>query len=971
MQTINKEDDLKTSIKKYVTKYTGLLFLAASFFSIAQENSENINNKDTDVELFLVTGSYIAGAAEDTALPIDILNRQDLDNFGSPTMIEMVRNLGVTSGNIGESNQFQNGPIEGVATVNLRGLGSARTLVLLNGRRHVATETLGVDISAMPTTALGRVEILKDGAAALYGSDAIGGVVNFITRSYFDGFEVRVSNQFIEDSDGDQNIAAIFGSQSDDYDFMIAAEYEQRGELKVRDRDWALQPFEDNPDGGWSSIGNPGRVLPAFNLGAGPQPIGAGGPDPQCELLGGAAIGTDCRFQFLFFNNLIEKQKTSKIFAELNFDINDDMLFHVEGLYAFVDLPQIASSPTFPPQSLFGADRYISPTHPGLIDFKTLHPELFPLAFGQIPGAIQGAFAVTRLLGVAGRNGGASLGIRERHTARIASSLSGSLLDDSVDFEIAMSLSQRRRLRTGEDSFVERTAFSFDGLGGPNCDPALGTPGVGPCEYYNPFSNSIEFSAVNGVTNPEYNPAVANSPELLEWLIAKPESSSKSWLATVDAVFNGVSGIELDGGEIKWAAGAQVRRERYKLILPDLLDRAITPCPFNNPMSVSLGNTTTLDCAAQVGQLAFLASTDTESTSRNIYSVFAEFAVPISDAVEMQSAIRYENYGGATGSSIDPKIAVSWKTNDWLQFRASASTTFRGPPQSLLTGTDTNLAFIPPALAFKAVDSLGNPDLKAESAFASNLGLIINQGEFHASLDWFRFDISDPFQLESANKILEAYISGGCEADGTGEGSSSCDILRTHIFPFATPAAGLERLEVNQFNGSDQLNSGLDIIVNYNIKEVLGGTLSFDLEATKILKFESEEFRDINGLVLSPGGDFSGFLNDGDPFTPMPELKGNFYTKFAMDNHHFTYAIRYISDYVDARPSIPGLARIDSQVTHDIHYNVDLFDAAKLSFSVINLTDEDPPSASTNLNYDAFTHNAFGRLVKVGLVYRL
>jgi outer membrane receptor protein involved in Fe transport len=103
----------------------------------------------------------------------------------------------------------------------------------------------------------------------------------------------------------------------------------------------------------------------------------------------------------------------------------------------------------------------------------------------------------------------------------------------------------------------------------------------------------------------------------------------------------------------------------------------------------------------------------------------------------------------------------------------------------------------------------------------------------------------------------------------------------------------------------------------------------------------------------------------------MPELKGNLYTKFAMDNHHFTYAIRYISDYVDARPSIPGLAKIDSQVTHDIHYNVDLFDAAKLSFSVINLTDEDPPSASTNLNYDAFTHNAFGRLIKVGLVYRL
>ena len=955
-------------VGKFVRSKITLALLGA--FHITCGAQENAPASESEVEVIFVTGSFIEGAAEDAALPIDVLSRAELDNTGSPSMVEMVRNLGVTTGNLGEANPYQNGPVEGVTTINLRGLGSARTLVLLNGRRHVATETLGVDISALPTTALGRVEILKDGAAALYGSDAIGGVVNFLTRSYFDGFELRASHQFIDDSDGDQSLAAIYGLQGDRVDFMIAAEYDQRGELKVADRDWALRPYAENPEGGWSSVGNPGRFLPAFNLGAGPQPIGVGGPDPQCELLGGTVVGLDCSFQFLAFNNLIEKQKITKLFTEVNWDLNDNMQFHLEGLYAFMDLPQVSSSPTFPPNSLLGPDRFIAPTHPGLIDFKTRYPDLFPLAFGQIPGAIQGAFTSTRLLGVAGRNGGGSISFRERRTSRLAAGLSGSLFDDSVDFDLGLTWSQRKRVTTGEDSFIERTAFALDGLGGPDCDPTTGTPGVGPCQYYNPFSNAIEVSAVNGAINPDFNPAVANSPELLEWLIAKSETADKSWLATLDAVFSGTTGVELSGGTIQWAAGIQARRERYEFRVPDLLDQDINPCPFNNQASVALGNVASLDCSVPTGQLAFLAATEEESTNRNIYSLFAEFALPVTDDFEVQAAIRYEDYGGATGSTLDPKIAVSWQANEWLKFRGSASTTFRGPPQSLLSGTDTSLGFIPAALAFKAIDVRGNPNLEAESALATNVGVLVDHDGFHASLDWYRFDISDPFQTESATNILANYVALGCEAGSVGEGSAACDILRTHVFPFATPAAALERVEVNQINGGDQIGSGLDLKLGYEFKEVLGGTLSLALQGTKILKFESEDFKDINGLVLAPGGDFAGLLNDGDPFTSLPEVKANFSARLALDDHHFNYTLRYVSSYEDVRPSLPELANIDSHITHDFYYNTSLLDSLDLSLSVINIADEDPPFASTNLNYDAYTHNAFGRQIKIGLIYR-
>ncbi len=249
-------------------------------------------HSEPQLEEIVVTGSYIQGTAEDAALPVDVISRDDLEDIGNPTLIEMVRNMGVSSGNLGETNQFDTRAAqgnEGVVTVNLRGLGSARTLVLINNRRHVATESLGVDISMIPSIALERIEVLKDGAAATYGSDAIGGVVNFITRDTHEGLEVQGSFMDISDSDGDSSISLIYGGKALETRYAFALEYSQRSELKIRDRDWALRSFLENPaPGGWSSIGNPGSFFPGVSDGAGGRTLlGAQQPDPNCDLLGG------------------------------------------------------------------------------------------------------------------------------------------------------------------------------------------------------------------------------------------------------------------------------------------------------------------------------------------------------------------------------------------------------------------------------------------------------------------------------------------------------------------------------------------------------------------------------------------------------------------------------------------------------------------------------------------------------------
>tara|TARA_B110000305_G_scaffold66770_1_gene74757 strand:- start:101 stop:1717 length:1617 start_codon:yes stop_codon:yes gene_type:complete len=521
--------------------------------------------QDETLEEIVVTGSFIKGTAEDAALPVDVLTRSDLEDVGSPSLIEMVRNLGVTSGNLGETNQFDTRggqAAEGVTAINLRGLGPARTLVLINSKRHVSTETIGVDISAIPSIAIGRVEVLKDGAAALYGSDAIGGVVNFITRDSFEGFEVSGNFTDLDDSDGDTNVAAIFGRRVGALHFAISGEYEERSELRIRDRDWALRPFAENPGpGGWSSIGNPGTFFPGISNGAGGRTLlGGATPDPGCELLGGTSSGGFCRFQYTFFDNLVEEQESYKVFAEVNYDISDKISFHAEALYHDMDMPEWKTSPSYPPQALLGNDRFIEASHPGLIDLKAQNPGLFNEVAG-IPASVQGASSWSRMLGIAGRNGQPESSYRKTKTKRISFGLVGET-DSGISFDTSFSWSKRERDIGGSDMYIERMAFAFDGLGGAGCDPATGSAGVGPCEYYNPFSNALSFSPVTGATNPQYNASVANSNELINWLTAETGSATDNETLVFEAILSGDSRWDLGGGSLVGRQVSSIEKTR-------------------------------------------------------------------------------------------------------------------------------------------------------------------------------------------------------------------------------------------------------------------------------------------------------------------------------------------------------------------------------------------------------------------------
>ncbi len=918
------------------------------------------------IEEIVVTGSFIRGTPEDAALPVDVTTRDDLQDVGNPTITELVRNLGIANGNLGETNQFNASGgqgNEGVSTINLRGLGSARSLVLINGRRHVSVSTTGVDISAVPTIAVERLEVLKDGAAALYGSDAIAGVVNFITRENFEGFEIRGSGQFLDESDGEFNASAIWGMNTDRARFMAAAEWDSRSKVGISDRDFSIRPLDANPQGGYSSIGNPGRIFP-FTASAGGFVPSA---DPECETLGGTVSGSTCFFQFTQFDNLIEETDMYKLFSEFNYDITDDVEFHIEALYSKMDMPDWNTSPSYPPQSLFGPDRLIPLDHPGVIDFQSTYP-------GVIPADTLALYTISRMTGWGGFFGEPEDGSRETDTYRVSTGLNGQLFDGALGFDVAVSWSKRERETAGPDMYVERMAFALNGFGGPGCDPATDAAGVGPCMYYTPFSNGVARSAITGASNPNANPdLVAMNEALFPWLVTDLGTTSEFELLVFDATFNGETGIELGGGTIGWAAGIQTRNEKYVLSPNAINNLSINPCPFQNPESVTLGFTPTLSCDAPTGLFAFLSGTSPASTERTVYGGFMELALPFSDRIDAQFALRFEDYGGEVGSTIDPKFAMRFQATDALALRGSISTTFRGPPQPFLEGRGTSLQFVGSGVnAFKAVDTLGNPGLDPETALATNFGIIFDQGGFYGSIDYWRFDFEDPFQVESFNAILTAYGANGCTPGGAGVGSSDCNQLESHLV-FQPGSAGnltdVQRFEVNWINGTDITTSGIDWLAQYDF-ELDNGTLTIGTQGTHTLEYDVDDFVDIGDVFLTSGGDFAGELNDNrNSLTPVVDMQGNIFAKYVSGRHSGQIIARYWGEY-DDESAITSLQTIDSMFTVDFTYNLSLMeDQLNVDFSVYNLLDEDPPYAQTDLNYDPYTHSAFGRMIKVGFTY--
>jgi outer membrane receptor protein involved in Fe transport len=196
--------------------------------------------QDNDLEQVVVTGSRIRRVDAETASPVFVLDKNTIAESGVNTIGDLVQQIPSISG-AATNPAVNNGGGTGASNVELRGLGVERTLVLLNGRRMGNVDNINnaVDINILPAAMIERVEVLKEGAGAVYGSDAIGGVVNFITRSDFDGFELGYDYGISGDSDGQANTVYLgWGTTGEKGSISVFRQYQKQDEISSGDRDY-------------------------------------------------------------------------------------------------------------------------------------------------------------------------------------------------------------------------------------------------------------------------------------------------------------------------------------------------------------------------------------------------------------------------------------------------------------------------------------------------------------------------------------------------------------------------------------------------------------------------------------------------------------------------------------------------------------------------------------------------------------
>jgi outer membrane receptor protein involved in Fe transport len=920
--------------------------MTVSGLAIAQNQQAD---DDEVIEEIITTGTLIRGSSTTGALPISVIDRGYLEDLGAPTTTDIVNELVINFGSENRSNALggQNRNT-GTANINLRGLGLDKTLVLFNGKRQVIHSTSAgsgasfVDINIVPGIALERMEVLKDGAAATYGSDAVAGVVNMFTRTEFTGLEVSASYRDRMESPNQANwdLSGIWGWENGSTNLVIAAAYSEVEQLVASDMPFASFVNDSilNANRGVSTLAGPGAFIPlavpTTGFFAGVVDVAevpliandATSPAPDCgpegivfNALGGTAdLGVSpivgrCGYSFVKHFNLADDQEKINLWSTLRSDIGDNTEFYGEFAYYSVDVSNIGNSPSFP-----------------VLRFVAM-PATHPANPHGVPGIYLGR--------PYGQSQPTQFGWRDYETYRAVAGLQGEF-GNGWDWDASVSYSSNNVDESSPTVIQERFANAINGLGGPNCDPATGTPGVGNCLWFNPLSTRFS------------NPALANDPSIEPWMRSSNDLDQTADLLVLDAVFSGDL-FDFGAGTVQGAFGVQYRDENLDV---DRNEEATIPGTF-----VFVGGGIEID------------------ESQDVYALFGELNIPLAENFEAQVALRYEDYGSQIGSTTDPKLALLWTVNDVLSLRGSVGTTFRAPTLHQRFNQETNLipfSDVPkgggsPSTGFKAADTAGNPNLKPEEATSFNLGLVVAGTEnFRLTLDYWNIDFEDVIAVENAQ--TKVTIENTLCVDRTPD-CRDPDIIR-NAEPGEDPDDNLQhsgeisRVIVPFINAPTVDTDGIDLSAVFNFGAAGASDFMLGLDASYMLNY------DIGGVPGVVGGsvttvtiDAVGNRNEQNIGSPLPQWRANFTLGWDYDRHSARAILRHIDEYTDDKTAAQTFnSVIDSYTTVDLYYNYTFAnDKTTLALNVTNIADEDPPFADQDLNFEARTHDPFGRQFQV------
>jgi iron complex outermembrane receptor protein len=910
-------------------KKISLAVWQALSLSIAATVGVAANAQTTDTvttEKTVVTGTNIKKIIEEQTLPVTVISREEIQKSGAVNIEQIVQAISSSSTAGGITGAVLAGSATyGVSSASLRGLGAQRTLILLNGRRLTpfSQGIGGVDLNAIPVAALERVEVLNDGASSIYGSDAVAGVINFITRKDFQGGEASVEYGKPSRSGGgavEKYSAALgVGSLKDDrYNFMFTWSRKNEESLIATDRDFAktgnVPPYlvsSATPSGRIEGIFIPGRSASA-NAASSTNPLGTsstGYGNPGRDQPGGCAsfnmfevgaaprapsTGGNCNFDSNPFVGLFPTGRNTNVFSGFTFQLTPQAQFFAEGLWAQNEVVE-AIQPNPIRIGFLTTDNAFtgSGVDPALLIFPG-NPN-YPSAWLNSHGlaAMNGQpLAITARTFLTGAR-------TERDTntqRRIVVGFRGTF--NNWDYEVAASHDNN-----SSDGTVINGFFSQLGLA-----RIINTVGNQPGTYWNPW-------AVGGVQNAALTDALKTT------LYVGPTATADMTTDAVEFKANGTL-FEMAAGPLGLAAGAGVSKAKYKIEVPDILGS---------------------------GDIAGLGgATSPADGERRTTSAYAELNIPILKTLEANLSGRVDNYDDLKSdkSPVTGKASIAWKPVQSLLFRGSIGKGFRAPTLSELhtpVTLGTSEQFVDPAFADQGpvqVNSLigGNLDLKPEKSNQFSLGMAFSPTRsISAHVDYWRIKIDNFIVAPTALAEVNAARAGGF-------------VLRPGEVIFA-PDGTVDTVTQIQANAGSADFTGVDVGAHWG-DGFSFGRLGVDYNGTYYMKADLTR---TGGLVEHNIGTLVD--PDGNPLT-LPgsgvlfRYKHNLALNWSNDSWGATLVQNYWTGYRTGNNQVDGEPHfVDSFTTYDAQGQYTGLKNVKISFGVKNLFNKDPNLVVPTANY--------------------
>ncbi|QDP02984.1 TonB-dependent receptor [Thalassotalea sp. PS06] len=908
-----------------------------SSHALAQEEAEATDGEQ--IERIEVTGSSIKRTNLEGDLPVTVISKAEIDAAGITSADQLLLQMNIASNS--NDNLASNAGIvggeergnNGASSANLRQQGASSTLVLLNGRR-VATHGLkgrSVDLNSIPFAAIERVEVLRDGASAVYGTDAIGGVINFILKKNYQGAELGALADVTEEGGGDIyrfTFVGGFGDLNDDgFNVMATASYKDVKILNGDDRDFTntFQPDRGlSPDtrgapfasinDRWSSPNDPtsshynliggGLINPETGLENSVLNVLALPGQPGCDAFPNTDVDTgalwnranetvSCAWDYPRASVLQQPVESIDLVTRGTLKITEDL----EGFVEFIG-SEVTSKKLFEPNQ-------ITPWSIGNGDWETFGGGWYPstgASYDYIVDALSGYYGAEQLnIGapIAYRWRCMDCGPREIETTTKAYKLQLGLDGSWDDWDYKVGLS-----RSSNEAESE--------LGGG---------------YH--YTEMLAQAIGTGLVSPFLLPGESQTPEGMAAIEAASARGvvlfgGETVMTQFDASITGDTGFELGlgGDSIYVAAGVDIRREEYK---------------FN-------GDRRTAETRPDIYGAPFDDANALDNVHRTIQAVFVEALIPVVESFELNLALRHDDYSGFGGTT-NPKYGFTWKPHDSVLFRGAYSTGFRVPSfNQLFNGITeepyTGLDFADPAVCPGGIVDIddpncqpiqptilfgGKPDLGPEESEQSSLGFVwAPTDEFSMNVDWWEIIIEGTIQVPGRDDLVENYdvFTDNFIRDSSGE---------------------LVSIDQRYVNAGERNTSGVEVGAKYTA-DIGPGELSVNFNGSYLIEDKKK---------LLDNAPFSDNLVGTHSRGNIP-LRWKHTLAFNYTIEDFTVNLTQVfrDSYEDEVP--PGIEsgeidppnwdpEVDSYTVYNTSVQYTGWDNIGITFGIKNILDEEPP----------------------------